>query len=59
MNTSAARQWDFEDDTAPDAPVLRLVPGRNRIDDKVYEDTVLVDVDHEPAVPFLDHLLPP
>ncbi len=41
MNTSAARQWDFEDDTAPDAPVLRLVPGRNRIDDKVYEDTVL------------------
>ncbi len=41
MNTSAARRWDFEDDTAPDAPVLRLVPGRNRIDDKVYEDTVL------------------
>ncbi len=41
MNTSAARQWDFEDDTAPDAPVLRLVPGRNRIDEKVYEDTVL------------------
>ncbi len=41
MNTSAARQWDFDDDTAPDAPVLRLVPGRNRVDDKVYEDTVL------------------
>ena len=41
MNTSAARQWDFEDDTAPDAPVLRLVPGRNRVDGEVYEDTVL------------------
>ncbi len=41
MNTSAARQWSFEENTAPDAPVLRLVPGRNRVDDKVYEDTVL------------------
>ena len=41
MNTSAARQWNFEEHTAPDAPVLRLVPGRNRVDGKVYEDTVL------------------
>lgn len=41
MNTSAARQWNFEQHTAPDAPVLRLVPGRNRVDGKIYEDTVL------------------
>lgn len=41
MNTSAAPDWSFEEDTAPDAPVLRLVPGRNRVDGKIYEDTVL------------------
>jgi len=41
MNTSAAHDWSFEEDTAPDAPVLRLVPGRNRVDGEIYEDTVL------------------
>jgi len=41
MNTSAARILSLEENTAPDAPVLRLVPGRNRIGDEVYEDTVL------------------